>query len=107
MALSWFRRDFRGYGTCLRVRGRNHVLVWDDCGAWRLVGFQDEENEAQDVGLAEVGEQLAGGIQGGERFVDGCYPEAGCGEGADHRRQRPVPEAHRDAAAAEGPFFGA
>jgi hypothetical protein len=36
------------------------VLVRGNCGAWRLAGFQDEENEAQDVGLAEVGEQLAG-----------------------------------------------
>jgi len=33
MALSWFRQDFHGYGTCLRVRGCNHVLVRSDCGA--------------------------------------------------------------------------
>jgi hypothetical protein len=53
------------------------VLVRGNCGAWRLAGFQDEENEAQDVGLAEVGEQFAGGVWRGERFVDGGYPEAG------------------------------
>jgi hypothetical protein len=45
------------------------------------------------------------GVWRGERFVDGGYPEAGRGEGADHHRQRPVPERQHVALAAGGGGF--